>query len=92
MENYQMNRSGCRPYNRTCGMMKPSNSSTPNCPCSSRSQENMYDHLKHLVPAMAYVPYQQYKTIYSAEKGLENCTIFPELDKPFLGTKWRDMK
>ena len=21
MENYQMNRSGCRPYNRTCGMM-----------------------------------------------------------------------
>ena len=44
------------------------------------------------VEAMAYVPYQQYKTIYSAEKGLENGTIFPELDKPFLGTKWRDMK
>ena len=44
------------------------------------------------VEAMAYVPYQQYKTIYSAEKGLENGTIFPELDKPFLETKWRDMK
>ena len=44
------------------------------------------------VEAMAYVPYQQYKTIYSAEKGLENVTIFHELDKPFLGTKWRDMK
>ena len=44
------------------------------------------------VEAMAYVPFQQYKTIYSAEKGLENGTIFPELDKPFLGTKWRDMK
>lgn len=27
------------------------------------------------VEAMAYVPYQQYKTIYSAEKGLENGTI-----------------
>ena len=64
MENYQMNRSGCRPYNRTCGMMKPSNSSTPNCPCSSRSQENMYDHLKHLVPAMAYVPYQNFTSSY----------------------------
>lgn len=38
------------------------------------------------VPAMAYVPFQQYnsKNIYSPEMGLDNGTIFPELDKPFL--------
>ncbi len=37
------------------------------------------------VVAMAYVPFQQYNTIYAPEKGLEVGTIFPELDKPFLG-------
>ncbi len=37
------------------------------------------------VPAMAYVPFQQYNTTYAPEKGLEMGTIFPELDKPFLG-------
>jgi hypothetical protein len=39
------------------------------------------------VPAMAYVPFQQFNNnaIYVPEKGLENGTIFPELDKPFLG-------
>ena len=100
MENYQMNRSGCRPYNRTCGMMNfspaplsqmrretscsemncessdctrpyknsgdfipvkssynPPISQTPNCPCTkpvSSKTDNMYEHLKHLTPAMAY--------------------------------------
>ena len=87
MENYQMNRSGCRPYNRTCGMMKPSNSSTPNCPCSSRSQENMYDHLKHLVPAMAYVPYQNFTSSYDLDYALSVGTIFPQLCKPFCGKR-----
>ena len=39
------------------------------------------------VPAMAYVPFQQYNstTLYTPEKGLESGTIFPELDKPFFG-------
>ena len=37
------------------------------------------------VAGMAYVPYQQYCELYAAEQGLENGTIFPELDKPFLG-------
>lgn len=35
--------------------------------------------------AMAYVPFQQFKTTYDPEKGLEYGTIFPELNKPFLG-------
>ncbi|NLJ31540.1 MAG: spore coat associated protein CotJA [Clostridiales bacterium] len=37
------------------------------------------------VVAMAYVPFQQFNTTYMPEKGLEMGTIFPELDKPFLG-------
>ncbi len=47
---------------------------------------------KVVVEAMAYVPFQQYKTVFSPEQGFENGTIFPELNKPFLGTGWGDMK
>lgn len=35
--------------------------------------------------AMAYVPFQQFNTTYPAERGLNYGTIFPELNKPFLG-------
>jgi hypothetical protein len=35
--------------------------------------------------AMAYIPFQQFDTTYPAERGLEYGTIFPELNKPFLG-------
>ena len=34
---------------------------------------------------MAYVPFQQADRIYSAEQGLSNGTMFPVLDKPFIG-------
>ncbi len=34
---------------------------------------------------MAYVPWQQLHTVYDPEKGLMVGTIFPELDKPFMG-------
>lgn len=38
------------------------------------------------VPAMAYVPYQQWSNqLHSAERALEAGTLFPVLDKPFLG-------
>ena len=37
------------------------------------------------VVAMAYVPYQNLNTVYAPEKGFDMGTIFPELDKPFLG-------
>lgn len=130
MENYQMNRSGCRPYNRTCGMMNsapaspaqmrreiscnempretsecaqpyrnsiPGNSScnsaiskTQNCPCSkstSSNTDNMYEHLKHLTPAMAYVPYQQFTSAYDLDYALSVGTIFPQLCKPFCGKR-----
>lgn len=38
------------------------------------------------VVAMAYVPYQSNMgTLYSLEKGLNSGTVFPVLDKPFMG-------
>lgn len=40
--------------------------------------------------AMAYVPWQQWYSVYDLEKGLDTGTIFPELNKPFLGV--RDVK
>lgn len=39
------------------------------------------------VVAMSYVPFQQFGTTYSAEKGFDRGTIFPELDKPFYGKR-----
>lgn len=35
--------------------------------------------------AMAYVPYQQWEKPYEPEVGLSRGTIFPCLDKPFIG-------
>ena len=40
------------------------------------------------VPAMAYVPYQQWSsTLHSAERALDVGTLFPVLDKPFYGRR-----
>ncbi len=35
--------------------------------------------------AMAYVPLQLELIVYDGDKGLENGTIFPALNKPFCG-------
>lgn len=37
------------------------------------------------VPTMAYVPYQIENKTYSPEQGLCKGTMFPVLNKPFLG-------
>lgn len=50
-----------------------------------KSERCMYDPLNNLPTAMAYVPWQEFKDLYSAEKALCRGTIFEELDKPFLG-------
>lgn len=40
------------------------------------------------VPAMAYVPYQQWSgNLHSAERALDAGTLFPILDKPFYGRR-----
>ena len=35
--------------------------------------------------AMAYIPFQQLGQLYSPEQGLNYGTLFPDLNKPFLG-------
>ncbi len=39
------------------------------------------------VLAMSYVPVQQWETPYDENTALSRGTIFPSLDKPFLGTE-----
>lgn len=39
------------------------------------------------VPAMAYVPFQQYGAVYEPEEALLYGTLFPDLNKPFCGGK-----
>lgn len=41
--------------------------------------------LDELPLTMAYVPMQKYGLVYEAENALEKGTLFPDLDKPFLG-------
>lgn len=41
--------------------------------------------LKNLPLTMAYVPMQKFTKKYSEEKALKAGTLFPDLDKPFLG-------
>lgn len=35
--------------------------------------------------AMAYIPFQQFGQLYSPEQSLNYGTLFPDLNKPFLG-------
>ncbi|MFP3152918.1 spore coat associated protein CotJA [Lachnospiraceae bacterium ZAX-1] len=42
---------------------------------------------ERLSVAMAYVPWQQFHTVYELDKALECGTIFPELNKPFYGKR-----
>ena len=37
------------------------------------------------VVAMAYVPFQQWRSIYPQDEALERGTLFQELDLPFRG-------
>lgn len=45
----------------------------------------MQDKAPTSLPVMAYVPVQQLNTVYDTDKALERGTLFPELDKPWLG-------
>lgn len=44
-----------------------------------------YDELRGMPLAMAYVPWQEWCSLYEADKGFCRGTIFEELDKPFRG-------
>ena len=77
MDRFQMNRSGYRPYQYTCGM---------NSGMAGRTDRSFSDMAKQ-VPAMAYVPYQEFAPTFELKKALQVGTIFPELCKPFCGRR-----
>ena len=54
--------------------------------CSYKQEKEVLK-LDSMPLAMAYVPWQQPGTLYDADKGLSRGTLFPELDKPFLGRR-----
>ncbi len=43
--------------------------------------------LKDLPLTMAYVPFQEWKGTYEPAEALQSGTLFPNLDKPFIGRK-----
>lgn len=43
--------------------------------------------MQEMVLAMAYVPWQEFDAIYDLPIALQVGTIFPELNKPFMGSK-----
>lgn len=49
-------------------------------PGSSPMQDNSRE-----VVAMAYIPVQKLETVYEADQGYDRGTLFPQLDKPWLG-------
>ena len=55
--------------------------------CMMRNNQNSMDALGQFPIAMAYVPWQRFGQTYDLCKALHVGTIFPELDKPFLGGK-----
>ena len=98
----ERNKSVMRPYhmsgnsNRSCDRSSVSPSahragsafcadSTP-CADSASCPGNIRTGSDYVL-AMAYVPWQQFSTVYEPDRALSAGTIFPELDKPFLVAK-----
>lgn len=62
--------------NRGCAQQNPT---APSC-------QQQYN-LENMPLAMAYVPWQHFSQVYEPDKALAYGTIFPELNKPFLGKR-----
>ena len=52
----------------------------PSAPCTRND-------LSSFPLAMTYTPMQQFQTVYDIKEALKYGTIFPELNKPFMGWK-----
>lgn len=66
--------------------------SMSDCRCNRGNAGNMYFEKKESFPeyfpvAMAYVPWQTWNHVYAFDKALCTGTLFPELDKPFIGRR-----
>ena len=80
----KMNDQGCSCKNRE-------NETRENCNCimpgSNGKSHEMFSHLQHLEPAMAYVPCQEFIENYPLKYALNVGTVFPQLCKPFCGKR-----
>ena len=55
------------------------------CPCQPVPYPTQTaEDCENMVVAMAYVPWQQWHTVYEADTAFMQGTLFPELDKPWL--------
>lgn len=55
--------------------------------CKTSCKDDRWANIDTFPVAMAYVPWQYWDVTYEPDKALQIGTIFPELDKPFLGRK-----
>lgn len=72
----QMQRANCRPVPIPC--MEHTAQSSNSCRIPRDPMDGM-------VIAMAYVPWQKWQNISEVCRGMEQGTIFEELNKPFCG-------
>lgn len=56
-----------------------------NMPCGDMCCKEMKTLPRSVAVAMAYIPFQQWDEVYSADKGLSVGTMFPCLNLPFVG-------
>lgn len=56
-----------------------------NSNCTSCRNSRRDEGFENMPLAMAYVPWQNWDNIYDLDKGFRVGTIFPCLDKPFMG-------
>lgn len=67
--------------NASVTMRGPDYRQMPSGACFNRRETD----LENMPLAMAYVPWQSWRSIYETRKGFCRGTIFEELDKPFRG-------
>lgn len=84
MRNYGMSGMADRDSGRRQEMQHSAKGRTADC--DSREGESCLREPEFAV-AMAYVPWQYFKETYELDKALEIGTIFPELDRPFMGRR-----
>lgn len=67
----------------TCGQPRYGRTSCISTPQCNRDTESA----GNFALAMAYVPMQHFHNIYELDEAMQHGTIFPELNKPFMGWK-----
>lgn len=85
MNGRNQQQSNSRPQRKSCEVPYR------DCDCDTAGEmscavKGRYDTLDDMAVAMAYVPWQIWRNVLDAEKGLCCGTIFEDLNKPFRGS------